>query len=275
MGCFISILLQGCAVARWSGVWESDTGGAGSQCYHPRVTLPSGAPEQRASIYMPSEPREVLPEPELTLTPEVKRQLNEFGRSDGLFITRALCARGKYYPQMAQIFHDEGLPLTLLNLALIESGFNESARSGSGAVGIWQFMKSTGKIYGLQIGLFVDERKDPILSTIAAARHLKDLYKIYKDWHLVLAAYNAGPGAVNRALMRSKSTSFWEIARSGKLPRQTTEFVPRFIAASLLMQNREMSDRAVAQETLLPQKETLSEPTSDSSRTGNRRTSAG
>ena len=120
---------------------------------------------------------------------------------------------------------------------------------------MWQFMKSTARLYGLKVGLFVDERQDPILSTIAAARLLRDLYDQYQDWHLALAAYNAGTGAIDRALARVRDRDFWTLARSGRLNRQTAEFVPKFIAASLLMNSavaeREKTERFASNREIL------------------------
>ncbi len=191
--------------------------------------------EARASLYIPSQKVRQLPEPSLDMTPEVKHHMRVYGGPRTRFIQEALIERDKNYPYMAQIFQDEGVPETMLNLALIESGFRNEARSPVGAVGMWQFMKSTARLYGLKVGLFVDERKDPILSTIAAARHLKDLYAQYGDWHLVLAAYNMGTGGLDRALGEKGERNFWRLARSGKLNRQTADFVPKFIAASLLI----------------------------------------
>ena len=143
-------------------------------------------------------------------------------------------SRNQFYPILAEIFEDEGVPHDLLNLAMVESGYNIQAKSQVGAVGMWQFMKSTAQVYGLSVGVLEDERKDPILSTIAAARHLKDLYNLYKDWYLALAAYNAGPGAVQRAVSKTGTADFWSLARNGKFSKQTRDFVPRFIAATLI-----------------------------------------
>ena len=122
----------------------------------------------------------------------------------------------------------------MLNLALIESGFKVEAVSPSGAVGLWQFMRSTAHLYGLEVSGKVDERRDPILSTIAAARHLKELYSKYNDWYLVLAAYNAGEGSIKRALATNDRPDYWSIARSNKIMPETIRFVPKFIAASIL-----------------------------------------
>ena len=155
-------------------------------------------------------------------------------RRDASFVREGLARRNQNYVLLSRIFEDEGVPRDLLNLAMIESGFRKEARSSMGAIGMWQFMKQTGRNYGLVVSSKEDQRKDLILSTIAAARHLKDLFIDHGDWYLALAAYNAGPAAVARAVQRAGSDSFWQLARSGKLPRQTARFVPKLIAAVIL-----------------------------------------
>lgn len=179
-----------------------------------------------------------LPEPPLELRPEVERQLRELTRGKR-FIERALLRREEYLPLVREIFAEEGVPEDLINVGLIESGFNPDARSYAGAVGMWQFMKSTGRAYGLTISKKVDERRNVAISTVAAARHLRDLYSIFGDWYLALAAYNAGVGGVTRAMKRAGSDDFWHVARKGKLKRQTIEYVPRFIAATLIVNDLE------------------------------------
>jgi membrane-bound lytic murein transglycosylase D len=178
-----------------------------------------------------------LPPPQLQLTPEVERQLQRYSWRQGSSIEAAVEKNREHLEAMTGIFEDEGVPVELLNVAIIESGLEPRARSGAGAAGMWQFMKSTARIYGLAINLVQDQRMDPVLSTVAAAKHLRDLYLSYKDWYLALAAYNAGPGSVNRAINRSGSRDFWILARGGHLRQETCEFVPRFIAASLIRSN--------------------------------------
>jgi membrane-bound lytic murein transglycosylase D len=136
-----------------------------------------------------------------------------------------------YFPMIEDIFDSYGLPTELKYMAVIESALNPNAVSRVGATGMWQFMYSTGKIYGLTINSIVDERRDPVKATHAAAKYLKDMYNIYHDWVLVIAAYNCGPGNVNKAIRRSGNRKdYWEIYY--KLPRETRGYIPGFIAAT-------------------------------------------
>lgn len=146
-----------------------------------------------------------------------------------------MLALGDYYfPMFEQMLDKYGLPLELKYLPVIESALNPVAVSRVGATGLWQFMLKTGKGYGLEINSLVDERRDPIKSSEAAARYLKDLYTIYQDWNLVIAAYNCGPGNVNKAIARSGGKrDYWEIYFH--LPRETRGYVPAFIAANYIM----------------------------------------
>ncbi len=139
-----------------------------------------------------------------------------------------------YMPMFEEALEAYGLPLELKYLPIIESALNPSAVSRAGASGLWQFMLGTGKIYGLETNSLVDERCDPIKSTWAAARYLKELYAIYGDWNLVIAAYNCGPGNINKAIRRAGGeTDYWKIYPW--LPRETRGYVPAFIAANYVM----------------------------------------
>ena len=145
-----------------------------------------------------------------------------------------LSANNFYMPIFEEALDLYELPLELKYLPVIESALNPKATSRQGAVGLWQFMLRTGKAYGLEVNTLVDERRDPIKSTYAAARYLKDLYNIYKDWNLVLAAYNCGPGNINKAIRRAGgATDFWSIYNF--LPQETRGYVPAFIAANYIM----------------------------------------
>jgi membrane-bound lytic murein transglycosylase D len=136
-----------------------------------------------------------------------------------------------YFPMIEDVFDSYGLPAELKYMAVIESALNPGVvNRHSGATGMWQFMYSTGRMYGLTINSIVDERRDPLKATHAAARYLKDLYQIYNDWILVIAAYNCGPGNVNKAIKRSgNKKDYWDIYY--RLPRETRGYIPQYIAA--------------------------------------------
>lgn len=139
-----------------------------------------------------------------------------------------------YMPIFEQALESYGLPLELKYLPVIESGLNPKAVSRVGATGLWQFMLATGKRYGLEVNSLVDERCDPVKSSYAAAQYLRDLYKIFGDWNLVIAAYNAGPDNINKAIHRAKGVKdYWQIYPY--LPRETRGYVPAFIAANYIM----------------------------------------
>ena len=151
------------------------------------------------------------------------------------YFEKWLARSAMYLPMLKDIFVQNGLPEDLAYLALIESGFNPNAKSRARAVGMWQFMKWTGKKYGLKADLWVDERKDPEKATWAAAKYLKDLYGIFNSWHLAAASYNAGEGRIMRAVKKHKTDDFWIIAKQKKtLKRETRDYIPKYIAAMII-----------------------------------------
>jgi membrane-bound lytic murein transglycosylase D len=146
--------------------------------------------------------------------------------------------RFHHYKEIVEpIFQEFGLPTDLMYLSLVESGFNPRAFSRARASGPWQFMKATGRMYKLNVSWYVDERRDPIKSTVAAAHHLRDLYDRFGSWPLALAAYNAGSGKVSRAIRKTGTRDFWKIRRTRYIRRETKDYVPRFIAATLIAKN--------------------------------------
>ena len=155
------------------------------------------------------------------------------GKKRGFFET-ALARSGRYIPMMATILQEEGLPEDLVYLSLIESGFSLHALSRAKALGPWQFIKNTGLRYGLKINSWLDERKDPVKSTRAAAAYLKDLHLQFGEWFLAAAAYNAGERKVERAINHSQTDDFWRLSQKTYLKSETRNYIPKFIAAALI-----------------------------------------
>ncbi len=164
---------------------------------------------------------------------KVIKALSYYIRSKPQTINRWLERADFYLPVMKKMFADSGLPQDLAYLPLIESGFNPQAYSRAKAAGIWQFIQSTGKIYGLRHNYWLDERRDPLKSTVSAIRYLKKLYGDFGNWHLALAAYNCGEGGVGRAINRSGTTDYWQLP----LPKETKNYVPSYLAALTIAKN--------------------------------------
>jgi len=146
---------------------------------------------------------------------------------------------GRYQPMIERILKEEGVPLDLIYLSQAESAFEPRALSRAAAKGMWQFISSRGKEYGLRQTWWLDERSDPEKSTRAAARHLKDLYEDFGDWYLAMAAYNSGPFRVQRALDRTKADNFWTLADKKALPRETINYIPNILALTIIGKNPE------------------------------------
>jgi membrane-bound lytic murein transglycosylase D len=144
---------------------------------------------------------------------------------------------GRYRPLVQRILDDEGVPRELIYLAQVESGFLPRARSNKKAVGMWQFVQFRGREYGLMQGPGTDDRLDPEKATRAAAHHLHDLYALFGDWYLAMAAYNCGPGCVERAVERTGYADFWELRRLNVLPKETANYVPLILALTIMSKN--------------------------------------
>jgi len=162
-----------------------------------------------------------------------------FRERERAFFSRALARSGKYLPMMVAILREEGLPEDLVYLSLIESGFSPRAYSRAKAAGPWQFIRGTGLRYGLKIDGWVDERRDPVKATRAAAAYLKDLHSQFGEWFLAAAAYNAGERRVEKAIRRLRTEDFWHLSQKRYLKRETRNYVPKFIAATLIARNPE------------------------------------
>ena len=161
--------------------------------------------------------------------PILEQVIKSFLKNRRSSLERLMSLSDYYFPMFEQEMSNQKIPLEMKYLAIIESALNPKARSRAGATGLWQFMYATGKSYGLEVNNYVDERSDPVRSTKAAAKYLNELYKIFGDWDLTLAAYNSGPGNVTKAIRRSNGkTNYWNLRPY--LPRETAGYVPAFLA---------------------------------------------
>ncbi|MGH7165945.1 MAG: transglycosylase SLT domain-containing protein [Nitrospiraceae bacterium] len=196
---------------------------------------------QRLDTYGERESGQSLPNYDvpIVLNRRVELHIQSFNTSMRDRFEEWLTRLRHYKPLVDKIFTEFNLPSDLVFLSLVESGFNPRAYSRARATGPWQFMTSTARLYGLRIDHYVDERRDPVKSTVAAARYLRDLYDLFGTWPLALAAYNAGEGKVLRALQKARAESFWELAQTRLLRRETREYVPRFMAATIIAKNPE------------------------------------
>ena len=175
----------------------------------------------------------------IEMNEEVERWLGYYTTDGRRSFEIVLSRAGRYERLMRAIFRDAGLPEDLVYMPLIESGFEATAYSRARALGLWQFVPNTARIYDLEISHWVDERLDPIASTHAAADYLGDLHREFRDWYLTLAAYNAGPGRVHRAIRTAGSRDYWTIADRRALPRESRDYVPKLIAAALIAKQSE------------------------------------
>ncbi|MDR3765022.1 MAG: transglycosylase SLT domain-containing protein [Acidobacteriota bacterium] len=173
----------------------------------------------------------------LMLTDPVVSYINYFSSRGHGTIAHALIRRGRYLDMISRVFREEGVPQDLVFLAQAESGFQPLALSRAGARGMWQFMPFDGLKAGLQRNWWMDERQDPEKSTRAAARLLRDLYAQFGDWYLAMAAYNSGPGTVQRAVQRTGYADFWELYKRNVLPGETRNYVPIILAMTIMAKN--------------------------------------
>ena len=168
----------------------------------------------------------------------IDRWISVFSEGSGrASIAWSLERSTRYLPMMKSIFRKHGLPTDLVYVPIIESGFKGNAVSTAGAVGYWQFIPSTGRGYGLQIDSVVDERRDPSLSTEAAAKYLTRLYLTFGNWYLALAGYNAGETNISKSIVINGNRNFWSLSKNKKIPEETRHFIPKIIAAIRIAKN--------------------------------------
>lgn len=171
---------------------------------------------------------------DLVYNPHVKGFIEMYTMRKRESVSRMMGVSQLYYPMFEEVLDRYNIPLELKHLAVIESALIPYAKSHAGATGLWQFMYPTGKMYGLNVTSYIDQRCDPYKATVAAAEYLKSLYSMFGDWQMVLAAYNAGPGSISKAIRRSGGKrTYWEIRPF--LPLETQGYVPAFIAANYVM----------------------------------------
>lgn len=192
--------------------------------------------ETKKPAKQPDQPEEVTYDIPIVINSRVEYFIDYFQTRVPKRFKVWLARSGRYLPMMRGILKEHGLPEDLVYLALIESGFSCQAYSRAHAVGPWQFIRGTGRRYGLTINYWVDERRDPVKSTHAAARYLKDLHAEFGSWYLAAAAYNAGEGKIRRALKRYKGDTFWSISQGRRyyLKRETRQYVPKMIAGAII-----------------------------------------
>lgn len=229
--CVLGLILQGCAHKPRNSENSSGNSSNGT------LTANSGsefASSASSSSVGGSAELESIP---IEMNPLVDKWIAYFQGRGRPHMERYLSRMNRYEGLMKKILKENGLPEDLIYIALIESGFNARATSHAAAVGYWQFIRPTGRRYNLEINPLVDERRDPVLSTQAAADYFKGLYSIFGSWYLAMASYNVGEGRVKREVMRNYTRDFWELARRKRLPKETINYVPKYLAAKLIGKN--------------------------------------
>lgn len=169
--------------------------------------------------------------------------------------------RGEPYREAVEnILEENKVPADLYYLGLIESGFSIGIASRVKALGVWQFMKGTGQMYGLGVDSYIDERRDPIRATEAAARYLRDLRKEFGSWYMAMAAYNAGPGRIRSCIRKAGTNDFWELVERKKLPKETMEYIPKYLAARYIGENPDLFAFYINEEKKYPNVELVKVP---------------
>ena len=175
----------------------------------------------------------------LDMNEKVHRWIEYFTEKNRDGFQRYINRGAKYKKLITHLMTEQNIPPEMFYLSMIESGFRVNAKSHASAVGLWQFMSATGRRYGLKVDKYADERLDPHRSTIAAAMYLNDLHNVFDSWYLAMAAYNAGERRIMNAIMSGKTRNFWELVELKKLPPETMNYIPKFIAAATIGQNLE------------------------------------
>jgi membrane-bound lytic murein transglycosylase D len=234
----IVTLLFSCASTRYADDSANTAADAGYErkgdLDHFRISEEKSIPTDNSKIPKIEE-LEIIP---TEINPSVEKWISYFQGRGRPHMERYLLRSTRYEALMKKVLRDNKLPEDLFYIALIESGFSSQAFSHASAVGYWQFIRGTGKRYKLAINKLVDERRDPVLSTQAAAYYFRDLYGMFNSWYLAMAAYNVGEGRVARVVKKYKTRDFWELSRNKHaLPAETDNYVPKFIAAKLIAKN--------------------------------------
>jgi membrane-bound lytic murein transglycosylase D len=237
---FLTLVATGCAHQQTTST--TVTGQLGSPI---PATDPVDAKEDQAIQKLPGPPP-ALNSPSLSIgqipmevNPEVENWINYFQGRGRSYFERYLERSTRYVPIMKQILKENGVPEDLIYIAMIESGFSGKIKSRAKAVGFWQFIGGTGKHYGLTVNRLMDERYDPVKSTEAAANYFKGLYNLFGDWFLAIASYNVGENRIKSMVMKNYTRNFWELAKRKQLPAETTQYIPKFLAAELIAREPE------------------------------------
>lgn len=244
------LFATGCAHVRTSGVEENSSNASnygarslslGDVIQQNRNTRPSSGMYQYSGLVVNGvKLKNTVFDYPITVNDRVEYWVDYFTGRGRKFFAKYLERSEFFIPYIVPLLQQNGMPEDLVYLAMIESGFNNHARSFARAVGPWQFMSATGKRYGLMVNWWVDERRDIRKSTLAAVEYLKDLYTMFQSWELAAAAYNAGENKVARAIQKYGTKDFWEISRHRFLKPETRDYVPKIIAAALISKNRQL-----------------------------------
>lgn len=227
------LIFSGCATSsKSSGVSGDVNSSKAEEIDSFRINEDQGKPEPQVQKI---EELEIIP---TEINESVDKWINYFQNKGRVHMERYLLRSTRYEALMKKVLRDNKLPEDLFYIALIESGFSSEAFSHASAVGYWQFIRGTGKRYKLNISKMVDERRDPVLSTQAAAEYFKDLFQRFNSWYLAMAAYNVGEGRVDKVVKKYKTKDFWALAKMRRaLPKETVNYVPKYIAAKLIAKN--------------------------------------